>query len=76
MERVTTRKERARNPGRPRVVPEELESVVIDLYRQGYGYRSIARILRNECGINPHFSSVRKVLIRLGESRSNSRAIH
>ena len=57
--------EKARKPGRPRAIPEDLESVVVELYRQGHGYRAIARILRNEYGINPHFSSVRKVLLRL-----------
>lgn len=58
--------EKARKPGRPRAIPEDLESVVVELYRQGHGYRAIARILRNEYGINPHFSSVRKTLHRLG----------
>jgi hypothetical protein len=67
MEKVRSELEKARNPGRPRAIPEALESVVIDLYRQGCGYRAIARILRNEYGINPHFSSVRKTLIRLGK---------
>ncbi len=75
IERVTTGQERARKPGRPRAIPEELEPVVKDLYRQGSGYRAISRILRNEYGINPHFSSVRKVLIRLGEIKRNSEVI-
>ena len=66
MEKVRSELEKARNPGRPRAIPEALESVVIKLYRQGYGYRAIARILRNEYEINPHFSSVRKTLLRLG----------
>lgn len=57
--------EKARKPGRPRAIPEDLEPVVVELYRQGYGYRAIARILRNEYDINPHFSSVRKTLLRL-----------
>ena len=57
---------RARKPGRRRAIPEELEPVIVELYRQGNGYRAIARILRTHYGINPHFSSVRKTLIRLG----------
>lgn len=58
---------RARKPGRPRAIPEELEPVIVELYRQGNGYRAIARILRSsQYGINPHFSTVRKTLIRLG----------
>jgi len=67
MERVTTGREKLRKAGRPRAIPAELEPVVVGLYRQGYGYRAIARILRNEYGINPHFSSVRKTLIGLYE---------
>jgi len=67
--------EKARKPGRPRAIPEDLESVVVELYRQGHGYRAIARILRNEYDINPHFSSVRKTLIRLGEVKRNSGVI-
>jgi len=58
---------RVRKAGRPRAIPDDLEPVVIKLYREGYGYRAIARIMRDECTINPHFSSVRKTLIRLGE---------
>ena len=64
---VTETLRKARKPGRPRAIPEETESIVIELYRSGLGYRAIARILRNEHGLNPHFSSVRKELIRLGE---------
>ncbi len=75
MERVTTGQEKARKPGRPRAIPKALESIVIELYRQGHGYRAIARILRNEYGINPHFSSVRKTLIVLGEVKKRSSAL-
>ena len=57
---------RQKRRGRPRVIPPELEAPVIQLHEQGYGYRAIARILRNEYHINPHFSSVRQTLIRLG----------
>lgn len=57
-----------RQPGRPRAIPEELEDVVVSLYESGYGYRAIARILCSpEYGIDVHFSSVRKALIRLGK---------
>ena len=59
---------KARKPGRPRAIPKEIEPVVGNLYNRGYGYRAIARILRGpEYGINPHFSSVRLTLIRLGK---------
>ena len=59
---------KTRKPGRPRAVPEGLEPVVVDLYERGYGYRAIARILNSrEYGANPHFSSVRQTLIRLGK---------
>ena len=57
-----------RKPGRPRAVPEDIEPAVIDLHERGYGYRAIARILNSrEHGINAHFSSIRKTLIRLGK---------
>lgn len=56
-----------RKPGRPRAIPADMERVVVELYREGYGYRAIARILREEHGLNPHYSSVRKTLIRLGK---------
>jgi len=57
---------KVREPGRPRAISPELESVVIELYRRGYGYRAIANILRQDYHANPHFSSVRKTLIRRG----------
>ena len=67
METVKTEKIKDRKAGRPRAVPEELEPVVVDLYKRGQGYRAIARILNSqEHGINAHFSSIRKTLIRLG----------
>ncbi len=69
MERVEAGITKGRKPGRPRAISEDMEPVISKLYRQGHGYRSIARILRNEYGLNPHYSSVRKTLIRLGEVR-------
>jgi DNA invertase Pin-like site-specific DNA recombinase len=69
MERVRAELKRARKPGRPRAIPAEMEGIVVELYREGYGYRAIARILREEYSLNPHYSSIRKTLIRLGEVR-------
>ena len=69
MERVEAESKKARKPGRPRAIPEEMWPVLVELYRQEYGYRAIARILRKEHGLNPHYSSVRKTLIHLGEVR-------
>ncbi|MBI4187126.1 MAG: hypothetical protein HY530_06460 [Chloroflexi bacterium] len=57
---------RVRKPVRPRAISTELEPVVIELYRRGYGYRAIANTLRQDYHANPHFNSVRKTLIRLG----------
>lgn len=57
---------KVRKPGRPRAISLELEPVVIELYHCGYGYRAISNILREEYHINPHYSSVRLVLKRLG----------
>jgi len=56
-----------RKPGRPRAIPEEYEPVVVELYDQGYGYRAIARILREEYYLNPDYTSVRRTLRRLGK---------
>lgn len=68
METVKPAINKERKPGRPRAVPEDIEPVVVDLYERGYGYRAIARILnRREHGVNAHFSSIRKNLIRLGK---------
>lgn len=69
MERVEAGLKKGRKPGRPRAIPVEMERFVVGLYREGYGYRAIARILRSEYRLNPHYSSVRKTLIRLGEVR-------
>ena len=68
MEMVEAVSTNARRPGRPRAIPDDIEPVVAELYDHGYGYRAIARILSSpEYGLNPHFSSVRKALIRLGK---------
>ena len=68
MEKVTEMPVKARKAGRPRAIPEDMEPVVVELYDRGYGYRAIARILNTpEYGLNVHFSSVRKTLMRLGK---------
>ncbi len=41
-----------RKPGRPRAIPEKYEPLVVELYDQGYGYRAIARILREKYGLD------------------------
>jgi hypothetical protein len=53
-------------PGRPRAIQPDFESVVIQLHRLGYGYRSIARILRTDHHLNLDFSTVKRTLLRLG----------
>ena len=68
MEMVKAMPIKARRPGRPRAIPKDIEPVVAELWERGYGYRTIARILNSpEYGLNPHFSSVRQALIRLGK---------
>ena len=68
MEMVEAIQVKARRPGRPRAIPKDIEPVVVELYERGYGYRGIARILNtSNYGLNPHYSSVRKALIRLGK---------
>jgi len=57
-----------RKAGRPRAIPEDMEPVVVELYGKGYGYRAIARVLNSsDYGVNAHFSSIRKTLVRLGK---------
>ena len=61
-----------RKPGRPKAIPEKYEPLVVELYEQGYGYRAIARILREEYGLNPDYTSVRRTLIRLGKVKKGN----
>jgi transposase len=56
---------KTRAPGRPPAIPPQLESTVAEIYRRGYGYRAIARILRDEFGVNPDFTTVRRLLKKL-----------
>jgi hypothetical protein len=50
-----------RKPGRPRVIPERLIPKVLSLYRQGLGYRAVARELRQD-GILADWSTVRRLI--------------
>ena len=43
-----------------------MESLVDELYHQGCGYRAITRLLRNEHGVSCHYTTVKRVLKRLG----------
>ncbi len=55
---------RARKPGRPHAIPDSFSSTVVELYRDGNGYRSIARILESDYGLSVDYSSVRRALLR------------
>jgi hypothetical protein len=50
-----------RKPGRPRAIPVELIPKVRSLYQQGFGYRAIARELRED-GLSVDWSTVRRVI--------------
>lgn len=52
---------RGRKPGRPRAIPEAFVQEVIALYRDGSGYRSIAREL-TKWGVSVDWSTVRRVI--------------
>lgn len=68
MKMVKGMEKKDRKPGRPRAIPKAVEPLVVKLHDQGYGYRAIARILQSpEYGLNPHYSSVRQTLMRLGK---------
>ena len=75
METVRVGSKKARKPGRPRAIPEAMIPTVLELYNRGYGYRALARILRNEHELNPHYSSVRQALIRLGKVKKRNSAV-
>ena len=69
---VTSAEKHVRKPGRPRAIPEKYEPEVAAMYDQDYGYRAIARILREEYGLNPDYTSVRRNLIRLGKVKNGN----
>ena len=50
-----------RKPGRPRAIPEASVPQVIALYRDGLGYRGIAREL-TKWGVSVDWSTVRRVI--------------
>ena len=50
-----------RKPGRPRAVPEAVLPKVLSLYREGLGYRAVARELRKE-GISVDWSTIRRIV--------------
>jgi hypothetical protein len=50
-----------RKPGRPRAIPESLIPEVISLYHHGFGYRSIARQLKDK-GISVDWSTIRRII--------------
>jgi transposase-like protein len=58
-----------RRPGRPRAISDALVPKVISLYRQGLGYRAVARELRAE-GIAVDWSTVRRVVKTHREGRN------
>jgi len=51
----------SRRPGRPRAIPEAFVPQVMALYRDGLGYRSIAREL-TKWGVSVDWSTVRRVI--------------
>jgi hypothetical protein len=50
-----------RKSGHPRAIPETLIPKVLSLYRQGLGYRAVARELREE-GISVDWSTIRRIV--------------
>ena len=50
-----------RKPGRPKAIPENMVSEVLSLYREGLGYRGIARELRGQ-GLSVDWSTVRRLV--------------
>jgi len=58
---------RLRQAGRPRAIPEALESVVMELYEAGCVYRAIARILEKEHEITITKSGRENIITRQAE---------
>ena len=50
-----------RKSGRPRAVPEAPVPKALSLYRQGFGYRAVARELRQE-GVSVDWSAIRRIV--------------
>jgi len=50
-----------RGPGRPRIIPPELFETVLQLYKGGLGYRSIANHLRG-LGVGTTHTAVRRTI--------------
>ena len=67
IEMVRLLQTKPRKSRRPGVIQQKLEPIIVELYQRSYGYRAITRVLREEYGVNPDFSSVRKTLILLGK---------
>lgn len=61
IEEKRTPDQAVRRPGRPRAVPDTFVPKVISLYRQGLGYRAIARELLRE-GLCVDWSTVRRLI--------------
>jgi intein-encoded DNA endonuclease-like protein len=51
-----------RKAGRPRVIPDELTPKVLDLYKEGLGYRKISKELTRQYGISADWSTVRRLI--------------
>jgi len=51
-----------RKPGRPRAIPERLIPKVLSLYRQGLGYRAVARELLGQEGLLVDWCTVRRII--------------
>ena len=52
---------RERKPGRPRAIPKEFEPEVINIYRQGFGYRATAREIGKK-GISVNWRTVGRLI--------------
>ncbi len=64
-----------RKPGRPRAIPEERESEVISIYKDGLGYRATARELKEE-GLSVDWSTVRRLIKEKLDENLNYKLIY
>jgi len=61
MNSSSSKGDRLSSPGRPKSIPHELFETILQLYAQGYGYRSITRHLRG-LGLGTTHTTVRRLL--------------
>jgi hypothetical protein len=64
-----------RKSGRPRAISDDLEPLVLSLYKSGLGYRAIARELLKQ-GLSVDWSTVRRVIKKWSSEKGHHNGLH